>query len=45
MKFRQFYEGDWAAKDGAPPEVDETLTQRQNRIARAATSHEWSLAS
>jgi SAM-dependent methyltransferase len=35
MKFRNFYEADWAAKDGAPPEFDSTLTQRQDRIARA----------
>jgi SAM-dependent methyltransferase len=34
-KFREFYEADWASKDGAPPEIDPTLAQRQNRIARA----------
>ena len=34
MKFREFYEADWAAKDGAPPEADDTLAQRQERIAR-----------
>jgi SAM-dependent methyltransferase len=33
--FREFYEADWAAKDSAPPEFDPTLTQRQDRIARA----------
>ncbi len=35
MKFHEFYEADWAAKNGAPPEFDPTLAQRQNRIARA----------
>jgi SAM-dependent methyltransferase len=35
IKFKEFYEADWAAKDGAPPEFDPTLAQRQSRIARA----------
>jgi len=35
MKFKEFYEADWAAKDGASPEVDPTLAQRQDKIARA----------
>lgn len=34
MRFREFYETDWATKDGKAPELDETLTQRQERIAR-----------
>ena len=35
MNFKNFYEADWAAKDGAPPEFDPTPAQRQDRIARA----------
>jgi len=34
MRFSEFYEADWAAKEGAPPEVDPTLAQRRNSIAR-----------
>jgi SAM-dependent methyltransferase len=34
-KLLEFYQADWAAKDGAPPEFDPTLVQRQDRIARA----------
>jgi SAM-dependent methyltransferase len=35
MKFRDFYEADWAAKDGPRPEFDPTLAERQDRIASA----------
>ncbi len=35
MQFRDFYESDWQAKDGAAPEFDETLSARKERIARA----------
>ena len=33
MTFKEFYEKDWVAKDGAPAEVDPILAPRQKRIA------------
>jgi len=35
MNFYEFYRADRTARDGAPPEFDPTLIQRQDRIARA----------
>jgi SAM-dependent methyltransferase len=34
VKFNEFYDRDWAAKDGAPPETDPILVSRQKRIAK-----------
>jgi 2-polyprenyl-6-hydroxyphenyl methylase/3-demethylubiquinone-9 3-methyltransferase len=35
VQFRDFYESDWQAKDGAPPEFDRTFAAREERIVRA----------